>query len=98
MPHSGGLVANASARGVDEMLDAALDRLAQEDAEAAQLVIQAGSMAEGGDVFVLDMGKPVRIEDLARRMINLMGLTVRDEKNPEGDIEISYTGLRPAEP
>ena len=65
--------------------------------EAAQLVIQAGSMAEGGDVFVLDMGKPVRIEDLARRMVNLMGLTVRDEHHPEGDIEISYTGLRPAE-
>ena len=65
--------------------------------EAAQLVIQAGSMAEGGDVFVLDMGKPVRIGDLARRMIHLMGLTVRDEKHPEGDIEISYTGLRPAE-
>jgi FlaA1/EpsC-like NDP-sugar epimerase len=65
--------------------------------EAAQLVIQAGSMAEGGDVFVLDMGKPVRIGDLARRMINLMGLTVRDEEHPEGDIEISYTGLRPAE-
>jgi FlaA1/EpsC-like NDP-sugar epimerase len=65
--------------------------------EAAQLVIQAGSMAGGGDVFVLDMGKPVRIGDLARRMIHLAGLTVRDEKNPEGDIEIAYTGLRPAE-
>jgi FlaA1/EpsC-like NDP-sugar epimerase len=65
--------------------------------EAAQLVIQAGSMAEGGDVFVLDMGKPVRIGDLARRMIHLMGLTVRDEQHPDGDIEISYTGLRPAE-
>ncbi len=65
--------------------------------EAAQLVIQAGSMAQGGDVFVLDMGKPVRIGDLARRMIHLMGLTVRDEKHPDGDIEISYTGLRPAE-
>jgi FlaA1/EpsC-like NDP-sugar epimerase len=65
--------------------------------EAAQLVIQAGSMAEGGDVFVLDMGKPVRIGDLARRMIHLAGLTVRDEKHPDGDIEISYTGLRPAE-
>ncbi len=65
--------------------------------EAAQLVIQAGSMAEGGDVFVLDMGKPVRICDLAQRMIHLMGMTVRDEKNPEGDIEIAYTGLRPAE-
>jgi FlaA1/EpsC-like NDP-sugar epimerase len=65
--------------------------------EAAQLVIQAGSMAAGGDVFVLDMGKPVRIGDLARRMIHLTGLTVRDEQHPEGDIEISYTGLRPAE-
>jgi FlaA1/EpsC-like NDP-sugar epimerase len=65
--------------------------------EAAQLVIQAGSMAQGGDVFVLDMGKPVKISDLARRMINLMGLTVRDDANPEGDIEIQYTGLRPAE-
>jgi FlaA1/EpsC-like NDP-sugar epimerase len=65
--------------------------------EAAQLVIQAGSMAEGGDVFVLDMGKPVRIGDLARRMIHLAGLTVRDEKHPDGDIEIAYTGLRPAE-
>ncbi len=65
--------------------------------EAAQLVIQAASMAEGGDVFVLDMGKPVRIQDLARRMINLMGLTVQDEDNPDGDIEIKYIGLRPAE-
>jgi FlaA1/EpsC-like NDP-sugar epimerase len=65
--------------------------------EAAQLVIQAGAMANGGDVFVLDMGKPVKIADLARRMINLMGLTVRDDNNPDGDIEIQYTGLRPAE-
>lgn len=65
--------------------------------EAAQLVIQAGAMARGGDVFVLDMGKPVRIDDLARRMVNLMGLTVRDDENPDGDIEIAYTGLRPAE-
>ena len=65
--------------------------------EAAQLVIQAGSMAKGGDVFVLDMGRPVRIDDLARRMINLMGLTVRDAASPDGDIEIEYTGLRTAE-
>ncbi|MBL8267303.1 polysaccharide biosynthesis protein [Steroidobacter sp.] len=65
--------------------------------EAAQLVLQAGSMGKGGDVFVLDMGKPVRIADLAKRMINLMGLTVCNEENPEGDIEIVYTGLRPAE-
>jgi FlaA1/EpsC-like NDP-sugar epimerase len=65
--------------------------------EASQLVLQAGAMAKGGDVFVLDMGKPVRIEDLARRMISLMGLSVRDDNNPDGDIEIVYTGLRPAE-
>ncbi|MBS0613401.1 MAG: polysaccharide biosynthesis protein, partial [Proteobacteria bacterium] len=65
--------------------------------EAAQLVIQAGSMAKGGDVFVLDMGKPVRIDDLARRMVHLMGMSVRDDDNPDGDIEIAYTGLRPAE-
>lgn len=65
--------------------------------EAAQLVLQAGSMGKGGDVFLLDMGRPVRIDDLAKRMINLMGRTLRDEDNPEGDIEIIYTGLRPAE-
>jgi FlaA1/EpsC-like NDP-sugar epimerase len=65
--------------------------------EAAQLVLQAGSMAKGGDVFVLDMGRPVRIDDLARRLVNLMGLTVRDATNPDGDIEIEYTGLRTAE-
>ena len=65
--------------------------------EAAQLVIQAGSMASGGDVFVLDMGQPVRIDDLARRMVSLMGLTVRDSEHPHGDIEIRYTGLRSAE-
>lgn len=65
--------------------------------EAAQLVIQAGAMAQGGEVFLLDMGKPVKIDDLARKMIHLMGLEVADENNPEGDIEIRYTGLRPAE-
>jgi FlaA1/EpsC-like NDP-sugar epimerase len=65
--------------------------------EAAQLVIQAGAMAEGGDVFVLDMGQPVKIRDLATRMIHLTGLSVRDADNPDGDIEIEYTGLRPAE-
>jgi FlaA1/EpsC-like NDP-sugar epimerase len=54
-------------------------------------------MAQGGDVFVLDMGKPIRIAELARRMVKLSGLTVRDEGNPEGDIEIRFTGLRPAE-
>ena len=65
--------------------------------EAAELVIQAGSMARGGDVFVLDMGDPVRIRDLAYRMVNLMGLTMQDENNPDGDIPIEYIGLRPAE-
>ena len=65
--------------------------------EAAALVIQAGSMARGGDVFVLDMGEPVRIRDLAETMIHLMGLTVKDKDRPDGDIEIKYTGLRPAE-
>ena len=65
--------------------------------EAAQLVIQAGAMAKGGDVFVLDMGKSVKIADLAKRMIELSGLSLRDESNPEGDIEIVVTGLRPGE-
>lgn len=65
--------------------------------EAAQLVLQASSMGKGGDVFVLDMGKPVKIDELARRMIALIGLTVRDDANPDGDIEIRYSGLRPAE-
>lgn len=65
--------------------------------EAAQLVIQAAAMARGGDVFVLDMGQSVRIIDLARRMIELSGLSVRDDENPDGDIEIEVTGLRPGE-
>ena len=65
--------------------------------EAAQLVIQAGSMGQGGDVFVLDMGEPVRIVELARQMIMLSGLTVRDEANPNGDISIAFSGLRPGE-
>ncbi|KQO28878.1 hypothetical protein ASF15_14265 [Pseudomonas sp. Leaf83] len=65
--------------------------------EAAQLVIQAGSLGQGGDVFVLDMGEPVKIADLAEKMIRLSGLTVRDERNPHGDISIEFTGLRPGE-
>jgi FlaA1/EpsC-like NDP-sugar epimerase len=65
--------------------------------EAAQLVLHAGAMATGGEVFVLDMGQPVRIMDLARRMVELSGLRVRDEAHPEGDIEITITGLRPGE-
>ena len=65
--------------------------------EAAQLVIQAGAMGQGGDVFVLDMGEPVKIADLAKRMIHLMGLEVKDDVHPNGDIEIKYSGLRPGE-
>jgi len=65
--------------------------------EAAQLVIQAGAMASGGDVFVLDMGEAVKIMDLAQRMVELSGLSVRDESHPDGDIEIKITGLRPGE-
>ncbi|MFK0312806.1 polysaccharide biosynthesis protein [Pseudomonas sp. NPDC090233] len=65
--------------------------------EAAQLVIQAGSMGQGGDVFVLDMGKPVKIVELAEKMIHLSGLSVRNERNPTGDIAIEFTGLRPGE-
>jgi FlaA1/EpsC-like NDP-sugar epimerase len=65
--------------------------------EAAQLVIQAGSMAEGGDVFLLDMGEPIRIFDMAKEMIRLAGRTLRDEAHPEGDIEIQEIGIRPGE-
>ena len=65
--------------------------------EAVELVIQAGAMGKGGDVYVLDMGKPVKIYDLAIKMIQLSGLQVKDDNNPEGDIEIKYTGLRPGE-
>ena len=65
--------------------------------EAAQLVLQASAMGQGGDVFVLDMGEPVRILDLAHRMVRLSGYGVRDEDNPQGDIEIQFSGLRPGE-
>lgn len=65
--------------------------------EAAQLVLQAGSMGKGGDVFVLDMGEPVKITDLARKMIHLSGLSEKDSTNPNGDIEIAFSGLRPGE-
>jgi FlaA1/EpsC-like NDP-sugar epimerase len=65
--------------------------------EAAQLVIQAGAIGATGEVFVLDMGEPVRIVDLARRMIHLSGFSVRDEDDPDGDIEIRFAGLRPGE-
>jgi len=65
--------------------------------EAAGLIIQAGEMGEGGEIFVLDMGAPVRIDDVARKMIRLAGFTVKDLDNPDGDIAIEYTGLRPGE-
>ena len=65
--------------------------------ESVELVIQAGAMGLGGDVFVLDMGKPVKIDDLAKKMIRLSGLEVKDDTHPEGDIEVTYTGLRPGE-
>jgi len=62
-----------------------------------QLVLQAAAMASGGEVFVLDMGEPVQIADLARQMIMLSGFSVKDEDNPNGDIEIKFSGLRPGE-
>jgi FlaA1/EpsC-like NDP-sugar epimerase len=65
--------------------------------EAVQLVIQAGAMGQGGDVFVLDMGESVKICDLATKMIRLSGLNLKDESNPDGDIELRYSGLRPGE-
>jgi UDP-N-acetylglucosamine 4,6-dehydratase len=65
--------------------------------EASQLVIQAGAMGQGGDVFVLDMGEPIRIIDLAKRMIHLSGLEIKDDTHPNGDIEIHFTGLRAGE-
>lgn len=77
--------------------DARVTRYFMTIPEAAQLVLQASAMATGGDVFVLDMGEPVRIMDLARRMVELSGMRVRDELTPDGDIEIVITGLRPGE-
>ena len=65
--------------------------------EAAELVIQAGALGNGGEVFVLDMGEPVKILELAKRMIRLSGMEVKDKENPNGDIEIAFTGLRPGE-
>ncbi len=65
--------------------------------EAAQLVLQASSMGKGGDIFVLDMGEPVKIIDVAKRMIQLMGYEIKDSDNPEGDIEIKISGMRPGE-
>ncbi len=77
--------------------DAEITRYFMTIPEAVELVVQAGAMTTGGDVFVLDMGKLVKIDDLARKMIHLSGLEVKDETHPDGDIEIQYTGLRPGE-
>ncbi|WP_090143130.1 nucleoside-diphosphate sugar epimerase/dehydratase [Limnohabitans sp. DM1] len=79
------------------LTDARITRYFMTIPEAAQLVIQAGAMASGGDVFVLDMGEPVKVLDLAKRMVELSGLTVQDADHPNGDIEIKVTGLRPGE-
>ena len=65
--------------------------------EAAQLVLQASTLSKGGDLFLLDMGEPIRIKDLAEQMVRLSGMSLRDGKNPNGDIEIVCTGLRPGE-
>jgi FlaA1/EpsC-like NDP-sugar epimerase len=65
--------------------------------EAARLVLLAGSLARGGDVFVLDMGQPIAVRDIARKMIENSGLSLRSRENPDGDIEIAITGLRPGE-
>jgi FlaA1/EpsC-like NDP-sugar epimerase len=83
--------------GVITLTHAEVTRYFMTIREAAQLVIQAGAMGLGGDVFVLEMGKPVRIYDLATRIVQLSGLTLKDEGNPKGDIEIKVTGLRPGE-
>lgn len=86
-----------SGGGPITLTDARMTRYFMTIPEAAQLVIQAAAMATGGDVFVLDMGQPVKILDLAKRMIELSGLTVMDSENAMGDIEIKITGLRPGE-
>ena len=86
-----------AAGGPVTVTDPAITRYFMTVAEAAELVVQAGAMARGGDVFVLDMGDPVRILDLARRMVHLHGFTVRDEEHPDGQIEIQFTKLRPGE-
>jgi FlaA1/EpsC-like NDP-sugar epimerase len=86
-----------AAGGPITVTDEAVTRYFMTITEAAQLVIQAGVMATGGDVFVLDMGEPVRIVDLARRIIELSGLSIRDAERPSGDIEIKVVGLRPGE-
>jgi len=77
--------------------DAEIMRYFMSIPEAVELVIQAGAMSQGGDMFVLNMGEPVRIIDLAKKMVHLSGLKIKDKLNPDGDIEIKLTGLRPGE-
>jgi FlaA1/EpsC-like NDP-sugar epimerase len=77
--------------------DKSITRYFMTISEAVELVIQAGAMGKSGDVFVLDMGKPISIDVMAKKMIRLSGLEVKDESHPDGDIEIKYTGLRPGE-
>lgn len=79
------------------LTDAAMTRYFMSIQEAAELIVQAGALSEGGDVFLLDMGEPMLISDLAENMIKLAGLTVRNEANPNGDIEVVVTGKRPGE-
>ena len=85
------------AGGPVTITDAAITRYFMTIPEAAQLVIQASAMAHGGEVFVLDMGEPVKIIDLAERMIELSGLQLQNAENPDGDIKIDFIGLRPGE-
>jgi len=79
------------------LTDAAMTRYFMSIHEAAELIVQAGALSEGGDVFLLDMGEPILIADLAENMVKLAGLTVRSDSNPQGDIEIAVTGKRPGE-
>lgn len=90
-------LAQIKAGGPVTLTDRDITRYFMTIPEAAQLVIQAGAMAHGGEVYVLDMGEPVRIVDLAASMIRLSGLTIRDASNPDGDIEIREVGMRPGE-
>lgn len=79
------------------LTDPVMTRYFMSISEAAELIVQAGALAEGGDVFLLDMGEPILISDLAENMIRLAGFSVRSEENPNGDIEIAVTGKRPGE-
>ena len=86
-----------AAGGPVTLTDAAMTRYFMSIQEAAELIVQAGALSEGGDVFLLDMGEPMLISELAENMIRLAGLSVRNEANPHGDIEIVVTGKRPGE-